>query len=135
MSKQLKNLMKRAGEARAMKQQKENARNFFAWFEDTFEIEEYDRVNADGKPAVIVGSSMVFICKSFEEMSITLHISCNVCKDTFNSVGTSRSREELGEHLNLDERGNYPAECVKQFFLTPYTPVDSVFSQENAATN
>jgi len=135
MSEQLADLMKRAGEAHARKQQKERNQKFFAWFEDTFGIEKYDKEDADGKPAVLVDSCMVFICKSFEEMSAIVHIKCNVCKDTLHSVGTVRNLEELGERLNLDEQGNYPTECVKQFSRAPYTPVDSVFQSYVEATN
>jgi len=46
MSEQLEDLMKRAGEARSQKRQRELDRKFFAWIEDTFNIYQYEKDKA-----------------------------------------------------------------------------------------
>ncbi len=116
MNKQLEDLMKNAGEARAQKRQKELDRKFFAWLEDTFGIEKYEKEDANGKPAAVVDNSLVFVRANFQELSADVYSKCPICIKEVHNVGVVKNLEELGECLKLDESGSFPSFC--QHFLS-----------------
>lgn len=135
MSKQLENLMKNAGEARAQKRQKESDRKFFAWLEDTFGIEKYEKEDTNGKPAAIVDNSLLFIRANLQELSADVYLKCGLCINEVHNFGVVKDLEELGECLKLDESGNLPSFC--RYFLVshPQTAVNRLLSQKNAVFN
>jgi hypothetical protein len=135
MSEQLEDLMKSAGEARAQKRQRELDRKFFAWIEDTFNIKQYEKDSAYGKPAAVVDNSLVFVRANFQELSADVYIKCNVCINETHNFGAVKNLEELGECLKLDESGNLPLFCPHLLSSQPPPPVNQLLSQENAVFN
>lgn len=135
MNNQLEDLMKRAGEPRAQKRQRELDRKFFAWLEDTFYINQYDKTDSYGKPAAIVDNTLVFVGRKSEEMSADVYSKCHDCKNEVHNFGIVRSLEELGECLRLDERGNFPAICEYLLVGQPQTPVNALFSKNFEAVS
>jgi hypothetical protein len=135
MSAQLEDLMKRAGEARTQKRQREFDRKFFAWFEDTFNIYQYDKTDAYGKPAALVDNALVFVRRESEEMSADVYSKCHDCKNEVHNFGVARNLEELGERLRLDEQGNFPAICEYFLIGQPQTPVNALLSNKAEAVN
>lgn len=135
MSERLADLMKRAGEARAQKRQRELDRKFFAWIEDTFNIKQYEKDNAYEKPAVVFDKFLVFVRANQEEMSAEVYSKCRVCKNEVHNVGVVRNLEELGECLSLDEQGNSPNFCEHFRISQPQTPVNALFSNNIEAVN
>lgn len=135
MNKQLKDLMKRAGKARIQAQQRELDRKFFAWVENTFNINHYEKYHSNGKPIAIVDNALAFIRASSEEMSAVVHSKCSVCRSEAHDVGVVRNLEELGERLSLDEQGNFPDFCRYFLFKQPQTPDSVLFSKNIEAIN
>jgi hypothetical protein len=135
MSEQLEDLMKRAGEARAQKRQRELDRKFFAWIEDTFNIKRYEKDNAYGNPAIVFDKFLVFVRANREEMSAEVYSKCHVCKNEVHNVGVVRNLEELGERLRLDEQGNFPAICDYFLIGQPQTPINVLLSNKAEAVN
>lgn len=134
MDKQLKDLLKRAGEARAQKRRGESDRKFFAWIEDTFNINKYEKDTAYGKPAVIVDNFFVFVRTDSKEMSADVYSKCSLCSGEVHNFGVVRNIEELGESLTLDEQGNLPAVCKYFLMGQPKTPINSLLFSNNIET-
>jgi hypothetical protein len=135
MSEQLEDLKKRAGDARAEKRRRELDRKFFAWIEDTFNINQYDKGEAYGRAAAVIDDAMVFIRKDLKEMSADVYSKCHDCKNEIHNFGIVRNLEELGERLRLDEQGNFPAVCEYFLIGQPQTPVNTLLSNNAEAVN
>jgi hypothetical protein len=118
MSEQLKDLMKRAGEANKRKQQIEGEHKFFAWFENTFGIKTYENGTAKyGNPIAVVDNFIGFICNNLDEVSAEVHIKCKLCGESeLCCIGVIKSLDELGKHLSLDKQGNYHFDCGNHKF-------------------
>ena len=130
MSKQLEDLMKRAGEARSQERQRELDRKFFAWLEDTFNINKCDKTTVCGKSAAIVDNALIFVRENSEDMNADVYSKCRSCLGEIHNFGTVRNLEELGECLRVDEQGNFPIVCQYLFLGQIQTRVSINLSEK-----
>jgi DNA repair exonuclease SbcCD ATPase subunit len=132
MSEQIKELFKKSEEAYDRKQQKKRDQQFFAWFEITFGIEKYEQIIFNGNSAAFVDDFIMFVCKSFEEISAEVYAKCNVCKEQgLYSIGIVKNLADLGECLSLYKEENYYIGCgIHELFPTKNTDLSSAGEME-----